>query len=97
MTFEIARARSLYACAMPGIALLAADSQRCATACAVGYAGILGAIEEIGYDTIATRARLGFGARAAVAWNVWRTPVRQADERTPALRPPTDVPNITWA
>jgi phytoene synthase len=97
MTFEIARARSLYACAMPGIALLAADSQRCATACAVGYAGILSAIEEIGYDTFATRARLGFGARAAVAWNVWRTPVRQTDERTPALRPPTDVPNITWA
>ena len=58
---------------------------------------ILGAIEEIGYDTFATRARLGFGARAAVAWNVWRTPVRQTDERTPALRPPTDVPNITWA
>lgn len=97
MSFEIARARSLYDCAMPGISLLSADSQRCATACAVGYAGILGAIEEIGYDTFATRARLGFGARAAVAWNVWRTPVQPTRERTPAPRPPADVRKITWA
>ena len=96
MAFEIARARSLYACAMPGIALLAPDAQRCATACAVGYSGILGAIEAIGYDTFASRARLGFGARAAVAWSVWRTPVLWTDERTPALRP-TEVPKVTWA
>jgi 15-cis-phytoene synthase len=97
MAFEIARARSLYACAMPGIALLASDSQRCASACAVGYAGILGAIESIGYDTFATRARLGFGARAAVAWNVWRTPVRGTDERAPTPRPPRDVRKVRWA
>jgi 15-cis-phytoene synthase len=97
MAFEIARARSLYACAMPGIALLASDSQRCASACAVGYAGILGAIESIGYDTCATRARLGFGARAAVAWNVWRTPVRGTDERAPTPRPPRDVRKVRWA
>jgi phytoene synthase len=97
MTFEIARARSLYACAMPGITLLAPDSQRCASACGVGYARILGAIESIGYDTFATRARLGFGARAAVAWNVWRTPVSRTEERTPAHRPQRDVPNVTWA
>jgi len=97
MTFEIARARSLYACAMPGIMLLAPDSQRCASACAMGYAGILDAIEEIGYDTFATRARLGFGARAAVAWNAWRTPVRRGDEHSSVLRPQTDVPKVTWA
>jgi len=72
MTFEIARARQLYAEAMPGIALLAADSRRCATACAVGYSGILGAIEEIGYDTFSTRARLGTVARAGVLWTTWR-------------------------
>jgi phytoene synthase len=98
MAFEIARARSLYASAMRGIALLAPDSQRCATACAVGYSGILGAIEAIGYDTFATRARLGLGARAAVAWSVWRTPVaREAPEKVPARRPQTDGPKVTWA
>jgi 15-cis-phytoene synthase len=97
MAFEIARARSLYASAMPGIALLAPDSQRCATACAAGYSGILGAIEEIGCDTFATRARLGLGARAAVAWNVWRTPVRRTEERATAPRPHGDVPEVTWA
>ena len=99
MTFQIARARSLYACAMPGIALLAPDSQRCASACAVGYAGILGAIESIGYDTFATRARLGLGARAAVAWTVWRTPVSRTEERAPAPAPrqQRDVPKVTWA
>jgi 15-cis-phytoene synthase len=98
MAFEIARARSLYACAMPGIALLAPDAQRCATACAAGYAGILGAIESIDYDTFATRARLGIGARAIVAWNAWRTPVsRGMEERAHALRPPSEGPKVTWA
>jgi phytoene synthase len=72
MRFQIARARALYADAMPGIALLAPDSRRCATACAVGYSGILGAIEEIGYDTFSTRARLGAVARAGVLWTTWR-------------------------
>jgi phytoene synthase len=99
MTFEIDRARSLYTCAVPGIELLASDSQRCASACAIGYAGILDAIEAIGYDTFATRARLGFGARAAVAWNVWRTPVRRPSERASALLTHPDVRKVeaTWA
>ena len=98
MTFEIARARSLYACAMPGISMLAADSQRCATACALGYAGILGAIEAIGYDTFATRARLGVVARAAVAWSAWRAPLpREAEAKAPVLRPRPDGQEITWA
>ena len=98
MAFEIARARSLYASAMPGIALLAPDSQRCAMACAIGYSGILGAIEAIGYDTFATRARLGLGARAAVAWSVWRTPVAGPTiEKSPPFRRHTDGPKVTWA
>lgn len=93
MRFEIERARALYLRAIPGIALLAADSRRCAAACATGYAGILGAIESIGYDTFRTRARLGAVARAGVLWNAWRwssTPAdaagaRARDERaTPA-------------
>lgn len=74
MRFEIARARQLYDEAMPGIALLAADSRRCAMACAMGYAGILGAIERNGFDTFSTRARLGPVARATVLWSTWRTP-----------------------
>jgi phytoene synthase len=98
MTFEIARTRSLYACAMPGVSMLAPDSQRCAHACALGYAGILGAIEAIGYDTFASRARLGFTARAAVAWNVWRMPVpREAEQKAPAPRPRTEGAEVTWA
>ena len=98
MAFQIARARALYAAAMPGIALLAPDSQRCATACAIGYSEILGAIEAIGYDTFATRARLSARARAAVAWNVWRTPIApSAPEKVASLRPHTEGASITWA
>jgi phytoene synthase len=72
MTFQVARARALYQLALPGIALLAAESRRCAMACAVGYAGILAAIERNGYDTFSTRARLGTVARAGVLWSSWR-------------------------
>ncbi|MEP6618976.1 MAG: phytoene/squalene synthase family protein [bacterium] len=79
MAFEIQRARALYDEAMPGIALLAPDSRRCAAACAVGYAGILGAIEAIEYDTFRARARLGTLARASVLWSVWRTPIGNVD------------------
>ena len=98
MAFEIARARSLYAAATPGIALLAPDSQRCASACAIGYSEILGAIEAIGYDTFATRARLGARARAVVAWNVWRTPIAHGSpEKASPARPHTDGAKVTWA
>jgi phytoene synthase len=72
MAFAVGRARSLYEAAAPGIALLSPDAQRCATACAAGYAGILGAIERVGYDTITQRARLGTTARGAVLWRAWR-------------------------
>ena len=78
MQFEIARARTLYAQAMPGIALLSPDSRRCAMACAVGYAGILGAIEGLDYDTFSSRARVGGMARAGVLWSAWRTPLTGA-------------------
>ena len=75
MRFEIARARALYAQAIPGIALLAPNTRRCAMACAVGYAGILGAIERMGYDNYRLRARLSTRARANVLWTAWRTPL----------------------
>ena len=68
----VARARALYDAAAPGIALLAPDARRCAAACATGYAGILGAIERAGYDTITRRASLGSTRRAAVLWQAWR-------------------------
>ncbi|MEO7998108.1 MAG: phytoene/squalene synthase family protein [Gemmatimonadaceae bacterium] len=72
MVFEIARARSLYRVARPGIALLARDAQSCATACATGYAEILGAIEAQNYDTISSRARVGRIARVGILWDAWR-------------------------
>ena len=35
-------------------------------------AGILDAIEDLGFDTFTVRARLGTRARAGVLWSVWR-------------------------
>ena len=72
MKHQVARARSLYSAAMPGIAMLAPDAQRCALACAIGYSRILDAIEGIGYDSLRTRARLPQTARMGVLWEVWR-------------------------
>ncbi|MDQ6612797.1 MAG: phytoene/squalene synthase family protein [Gemmatimonadota bacterium] len=72
MVFEIARARSLYRVAVPGIALLERDAQGCATACATGYAGILSAIEEQNYNTITSRARVGHLTRVGILWDAWR-------------------------
>lgn len=72
MASEVCRARALYEAAMPGIALLAPDAQRCAAACATGYAGILAAIEAQAYDTISTRARIGRLARVGILWDAWR-------------------------
>jgi 15-cis-phytoene synthase len=72
MTFEIARARALYEAALPGIALLTEDSQRCAAACAIGYAAILDALENIRYDSVSSRASIGTVARIGVLWDAWR-------------------------
>lgn len=89
MRNEIARARALYRAASPGIALLEPDAQRCARACADGYAAILGAIERNGYDSFSVRARVGNWARAGLLWTVWRSG---------AEHPPvgTDGPVIEW-
>lgn len=73
MAFEVRRARALYDAALPGIALLHPDSQKCAAACAHGYAGILGAIEAQNYDTVTSRARVGRLARVGILWNAWRS------------------------
>jgi phytoene synthase len=72
MTFEIARARALYDQALPGISMLSVDSQRCAAACAIGYAAILDALEHIRYDSLSTRASVGTLARLGILWDAWR-------------------------
>ncbi len=82
MAFMVGRARTLYEAATPGIALLSHDAHRCAKACAVGYAGILGAIEAQGYDTITARARLGRVERMGVLWNAWRFRAAPLDTAT---------------
>ena len=97
MQFEIERARALYARAMPGIALLSPDARRCAAACAIGYAGILGAIEAQQFDTFSVRARLGTVARALVLWNAWRTPLGSAQAAGAPRVPRTDDTMTTWA
>ena len=91
MTYEVSRARSLYDAATPGIAMLDVDSQRCAAACATGYAGILAAIEAQNYDTISTRARLGRLARVGILWDAWRFRAAPLDLATLA-----DGPRIVW-
>ncbi len=78
MTFEIARARALYENALPGISMLSDDSQRCAAACAIGYAAILDALEQINYDSVSTRASVGTLARIGILWDAWRFKSRTA-------------------
>ena len=72
MEFEVRRARDIYQAAIPGISLLESDTRRCAAACAWGYAGILGAIEERSFDTLHGRARVGNWTRLSVLWEAWR-------------------------
>lgn len=88
MRHEIARARALYRAAAPGILLLEPDARRCARACADGYAAILGAIEQNGYDSITVRARVGPFARAGLLWSVWRG--------GEDAQPPAGGPIIEW-
>lgn len=72
MSFQVARARTLYAEAIPGIAVLASDAQRCALACASGYARILDAAEQCGFDTFSRRVSTSTLTLLAVAWQSWR-------------------------
>jgi phytoene synthase len=78
MSFEIGRARSLYDQALPGISMLSADSQRCAAACAIGYAAVLDALEQLRYDSLSARASIGTLARFGVLWEAWRFKARSA-------------------
>jgi phytoene synthase len=71
MRFQVARARGLYREALPGIALLERDAQRCAWACSAGYASILDAIEEADYDTFTARVAASRLTLLGVAWRSW--------------------------
>jgi 15-cis-phytoene synthase len=68
----VALARLLYREALPGIAMLAPDSRRCAQACAIGYAAILEAIEEAEYDTVSMRAHIGFRRKTMLMLSLYR-------------------------
>ncbi len=75
MRSQIDRAFALYAAAAPGVALLSADAQRCANACAVGYASILDAIARQDYDNVTRRASVGWLGRAGVLARAWLGPL----------------------
>ena len=92
VAYQIGRARSLYEAALPGIALLAPDARRCAAACAVGYAAILGRIERNGFDNITRRASLGGLARSRVLLEVWRVAARPPAPRLDGAARPLPLP-----
>lgn len=85
LAFEIARARSLYAAARPGIAALSPAGQMTALAASRLYASILTRIEELDYDVFSMRAtvhtRRKLGALPGVALDFARMP------RFPAVLP----------
>ena len=72
MRFQVARARTLYRAAVPGIAFLAPDAQRCALACAAGYSKILDGIEAAHFNTLHQRVSASRFALLRVAWRSWR-------------------------
>jgi len=67
MRFEIERARALYASSDPGPAFLPPSSARCVNGARALYSGILGRIEDAGYDVWSTRARVPTWRKLAVA------------------------------
>jgi 15-cis-phytoene synthase len=91
MRHQVARARALYRAATPGIALLSPDAQRCAHACADGYAAILDVIERNHYDAFSVRAHVGTWTRAGLLWSVWRA--GRTGER---VAYPHEGPVIEW-
>lgn len=72
MAFQVRRARDMYRQSITGIAGLDDDAQRCALACAAGYAEILRAIERRDYDTLSGRAAASRLDHLRVAWQSFR-------------------------
>lgn len=91
MAFQIGRARALYEAAAPGLSLLAADGRRCAAACSTGYAAILDAIEDAGYDTLTRRVSVPMRRRAAILVRLWR-----GDPTAQVPLPGGDGPFVRW-
>jgi hypothetical protein len=58
--------------------MLSPDSQRCAAACAIGYAAVLDALEQLRYDSLSARASIGTLARFGVLWEAWRFKAKSA-------------------
>ena len=72
LIFEIGRARALYERSLPGISMLAEDSQRCAAACVIGYAAVLDALEQSTTDSVRPRTSLSTMTRLGILWDAWR-------------------------
>ncbi len=94
MQFQIARARDLYRAAAPGFALLQSDAQRCALACASGYAGILTAIEANQFDSFSRRAVVRRGELLRVLVRAW---TRRLPEFPPVSLQPDAAPRASHA
>jgi phytoene synthase len=89
MGFEVGRARELYGQALSGIPLLQLDAQRCALACADGYAKILDAIEEADFDTLSQRVAASRLTLLGVAWRSWSRRLPGIALEPPALTSPS--------
>ncbi len=72
MRFQIDRARSLYAEAMPGIALLHPDGRFAVAAAAVLYEGILDNIQANDFNVFNRRAYVSRGRRLALLLRAFR-------------------------
>ena len=84
MRFQIARARSLYAEAEPGIALLAPEGRFAIAAASGLYQGILADIEAHDYDVFSRRAHTGAWAKLRQLPAIWW--VAKMKVRTTAMR-----------
>jgi phytoene synthase len=84
MRFEIDRARQLFRAGADGLCWLAGDGSRLtASAMAVIYSGILGAIERQNYDVFSRRAHLSFGQKLARVPRAWKLARRMHEHPLP--------------
>ena len=87
MRFEIDRCRALYRSADLGIAMLPASSARCIRAARDLYSGILGKIEDAGYDVFSSRVRVSTARKVAMGIRVLR-PARFGGSPAPSSSGP---------